>query len=100
LKTRHVGGEVKLAICWKIRVYDVTNNEEKMMSNSELNGSEGYLGDKLIWRNPPGLGHFAIKLRKQLLEEEIIKRCRQRKAAQEQEVGENTIVADNQQGRI
>lgn len=69
------------------------------MSIPKLEGSELILGDQVIWRNKPGIGHFAIKLRKQLLEEEIIERCRQRKAAQQQEVGENTIVADNQQGR-
>lgn len=32
------------------------------------------LGDTVIWENPSDLGHFGIKLRKQVREDEIIDR--------------------------
>ena len=36
------------------------------------------LNGRVIWENPPELGHFGIKLRKQLLEEQIIERIFER----------------------
>ena len=36
------------------------------------------LDGEVIWENPPGIGHFAIKLRKQILEEEIAERMMRR----------------------
>lgn len=32
-------------------------------------------GNKVIWQNPAALGHFGIKLRKQIRENEIADRC-------------------------
>ena len=39
------------------------------------------LNGRVIWENPPELGHFGIKLRKQLLEEQIIERIFERRRA-------------------
>jgi hypothetical protein len=33
---------------------------------------ELWYGDTLIWKNPPEIGYFGVKLRKQIREEEII----------------------------
>ena len=33
---------------------------------------ELWYGDMLIWKNPPEIGFFGVKLRKQIREEEII----------------------------
>lgn len=38
------------------------------------------LGDHVIWENPPDLGHFGIKLRKQIREHEICDRIDLRRA--------------------
>ena len=43
-----------------------------------------YLGDELIWSNPPELGFFGIKLRKQVLEQQIIARIDKRRKAMSQ----------------
>lgn len=43
--------------------------------------SELVLGDgEVVWANPPDLGHFGIKLRKQQAEAEIIERMDRRRA--------------------
>ena len=57
-----------------------------------------FLNGKLIWENPSELGHFGIKLRKQVLEDAIIERMFQR-AAEAKKVSKNVTGADNQQGR-
>lgn len=36
------------------------------------------LNGEVIWENPPELGHFGITLRKQIREEEIIRRVTER----------------------
>lgn len=36
------------------------------------------LDGEVIWSNPPELGHFGIKLRKQIAEDEIIERMERR----------------------
>lgn len=38
-------------------------------------------GNQVIWTNPPELGHFGIKLRKQIREEEIAAKIPLRRAA-------------------
>jgi hypothetical protein len=48
-------------------------------------GSYFELDDELIWYNHPEIGHAFIKLRKQLLEEQIIERMLARKRAAEEE---------------
>ncbi len=40
--------------------------------------SQLILNGQVIWTNPKGLGHFGIKLRKQILEEQIIDRMFER----------------------
>ena len=37
-------------------------------------------GGEVIWENPDALGHFGIKLRKQIAEQEVIERMQQREA--------------------
>ena len=58
-----------------------------------------FLNGELIWENPEEIGFFAIRLRKQILEDEIIERMFQR-AAEAKKVSENVTGADNQQGRL
>ena len=45
------------------------------MMNTGMNTDEAmelWYGDTLIWKNPPEIGFFGVKLRKQIREEEII----------------------------
>jgi hypothetical protein len=50
----------------------------------DVKGSKLLLGDQVIWKNPPKLGHAFIGLRKQIREEELCARLAAFKA-QEQE---------------
>lgn len=44
-------------------------------------GAKLLYGNQVIWENPPDLGHFGIKLRKQILEDEICARLDRRAEA-------------------
>ncbi len=45
--------------------------------------------EKVIWENPPGLGFFGIKLRKQIYEERLAEEVSKRMREQRKEGGRN-----------
>ncbi len=50
---------------------------EALLCSERKSHVELYYGDELIWRNPTDLGHFGIKLRKQVYEQELADRIGQ-----------------------